>query len=32
MVKGNCLIIIGDEAEAVNSGETVFIQPFADLL
>ncbi|MCU7963531.1 bifunctional molybdopterin-guanine dinucleotide biosynthesis adaptor protein MobB/molybdopterin molybdotransferase MoeA [Shewanella oncorhynchi] len=32
MVKGNCLIIIGDDAEAVNAGETVFIQPFADLL
>lgn len=32
MVKGNCLIIIGDDAEAVNVGETVFIQLFADLL
>lgn len=32
MVKGNCLIIIGDETEVVNTGETVFIQPFADLL
>lgn len=32
MVTGNCLIIIGDEAEVVNIGETVFIQPFADLL
>ncbi|WP_330131000.1 bifunctional molybdopterin-guanine dinucleotide biosynthesis adaptor protein MobB/molybdopterin molybdotransferase MoeA [Shewanella xiamenensis] len=32
MVKGNCLIIIGDDAEVVNAGETVFIQPFADLL
>ncbi len=32
MVKGNCLIIIGDDVEAVNAGETVFIQPFADLL
>ncbi len=32
MVKGNCLVILGDEAETVNAGETVFIQPFADLL
>ncbi|QYJ78769.1 bifunctional molybdopterin-guanine dinucleotide biosynthesis adaptor protein MobB/molybdopterin molybdotransferase MoeA [Shewanella acanthi] len=32
MVKGNCLIIIGDDVESVNKGETVYIQPFADLL
>lgn len=32
MVKGNCLILIGDEVETVSAGETVFIQPFADLL
>lgn len=32
MVKGNCLIIIGDDIDAANAGETVFIQPFADLL
>ncbi|MGL4895512.1 MAG: molybdopterin-binding protein, partial [Shewanella sp.] len=32
MVKGNCLIILGEDAEAANAGDTVFIQPFADLL
>lgn len=32
MVKGNCLIILSEDTEAVSSGETVFIQPFADLL
>lgn len=32
MVKGNCLIILGEDAEAANTGDTVFIQPFADLL
>ncbi|MGL5360012.1 MAG: bifunctional molybdopterin-guanine dinucleotide biosynthesis adaptor protein MobB/molybdopterin molybdotransferase MoeA, partial [Shewanella sp.] len=32
MVKGNCLIILGEDAHAANAGDTVFIQPFADLL
>ena len=32
MVKGNCLIIIGEQDEQLNPGETVYIQPFADLL
>ncbi len=32
MVKGNCLIVIGEQDELIESGETVYIQPFADLL
>ncbi|MPY25331.1 bifunctional molybdopterin-guanine dinucleotide biosynthesis adaptor protein MobB/molybdopterin molybdotransferase MoeA [Shewanella psychropiezotolerans] len=32
MVKGNCLIIIGEQDDQLNSGDTVYIQPFADLL
>ena len=32
MVKGNCLIIIGEQDEQLNPGDTVYIQPFADLL
>ncbi|WP_372870548.1 bifunctional molybdopterin-guanine dinucleotide biosynthesis adaptor protein MobB/molybdopterin molybdotransferase MoeA [Shewanella sp.] len=32
MVKGNCLIVIGEPDEQVPAGSTVYIQPFADLL
>lgn len=32
MVKANCLIIIGEEDDKLNPGDTVYIQPFADLL
>ena len=32
MVKGNCLIVIGEQDELLNPGDTVYIQPFADLL
>ncbi|AQS35387.1 molybdopterin-guanine dinucleotide biosynthesis protein MobB [Shewanella psychrophila] len=32
MVKGNCLIIIGEQDDQLNPGDTVYIQPFADLL
>ncbi|MDX1280794.1 bifunctional molybdopterin-guanine dinucleotide biosynthesis adaptor protein MobB/molybdopterin molybdotransferase MoeA [Shewanella colwelliana] len=32
MVKGNCLIVIGEQNEQLNPGDTVYIQPFADLL
>ncbi len=32
MVNGNCLIIVGEEADSVAPGERVFIQPFANLL
>ncbi|BAJ00086.1 bifunctional molybdopterin-guanine dinucleotide biosynthesis adaptor protein MobB/molybdopterin molybdotransferase MoeA [Shewanella violacea] len=32
MVKANCLIIIGEPDEQLNSGDIVYIQPFADLL
>ncbi|MCG9697964.1 bifunctional molybdopterin-guanine dinucleotide biosynthesis adaptor protein MobB/molybdopterin molybdotransferase MoeA [Shewanella sp. Isolate11] len=32
MVKGNCLIIIGEQDEQLQPGDTVYIQPFADLL
>ncbi|QYK01293.1 bifunctional molybdopterin-guanine dinucleotide biosynthesis adaptor protein MobB/molybdopterin molybdotransferase MoeA [Shewanella psychrotolerans] len=32
MVKGNCLIVIGEQDEQLIPGDTVYIQPFADLL
>ncbi|MEI6858604.1 MAG: bifunctional molybdopterin-guanine dinucleotide biosynthesis adaptor protein MobB/molybdopterin molybdotransferase MoeA, partial [Shewanella sp.] len=32
MVKGNCLIIMNEQDDQLNSGDTVYIQPFADLL
>ncbi len=32
MVKGNCLIVIGEQDELLQVGDTVYIQPFADLL
>ncbi|QYK12803.1 bifunctional molybdopterin-guanine dinucleotide biosynthesis adaptor protein MobB/molybdopterin molybdotransferase MoeA [Shewanella rhizosphaerae] len=32
MVKGNCLIVIAEKDEQLNVGDTVYIQPFADLL
>ncbi|MDB2386139.1 bifunctional molybdopterin-guanine dinucleotide biosynthesis adaptor protein MobB/molybdopterin molybdotransferase MoeA [Shewanella sp.] len=32
MVKGNCLIVIGEKEEQLQPGHTVYIQPFADLL
>ncbi|MBR9728636.1 bifunctional molybdopterin-guanine dinucleotide biosynthesis adaptor protein MobB/molybdopterin molybdotransferase MoeA [Shewanella intestini] len=32
MVQGNCLIVIGEQPKSVVSGDTVFIQPFADVL
>ena len=32
MVKGNCLIVIGEPDEQLAAGSTVYIQPFADLL
>ena len=32
MVKGNCLIVIAEPDEQLNPGDTVYIQPFADLL
>lgn len=32
MVKGNCLIVIGEQDDQLNPGDTVYIQPFADLL
>ena len=32
MVKGNCLIVIGEKDDQLNPGDTVYIQPFADLL
>ncbi|WP_110458383.1 bifunctional molybdopterin-guanine dinucleotide biosynthesis adaptor protein MobB/molybdopterin molybdotransferase MoeA [Shewanella algidipiscicola] len=32
MVKGNCLIVIGEQDEQLVPGDTVYIQPFADLL
>ncbi|QYJ86072.1 bifunctional molybdopterin-guanine dinucleotide biosynthesis adaptor protein MobB/molybdopterin molybdotransferase MoeA [Shewanella mesophila] len=32
MVKGNCLIVIGEQDELLIPGDTVYIQPFADLL
>ena len=32
MVKGNCRIVIGEQDELLNPGDTVYIQPFADLL
>ncbi|WP_394148001.1 bifunctional molybdopterin-guanine dinucleotide biosynthesis adaptor protein MobB/molybdopterin molybdotransferase MoeA [Shewanella atlantica] len=32
MVKGNCLIVISEKDDQLNPGDTVYIQPFADLL
>lgn len=32
MVKGNCLIVIGEQEEQLIPGDIVYIQPFADLL
>ena len=32
MVKGNCLIVIGEKDDQLQPGDTVYIQPFADLL
>lgn len=32
MVKGNCFIIISENDDQLNPGDTVYIQPFADLL
>ncbi|MBB1425235.1 bifunctional molybdopterin-guanine dinucleotide biosynthesis adaptor protein MobB/molybdopterin molybdotransferase MoeA [Shewanella sp. SG44-2] len=32
MVSANCLIVIGDDTATIPAGESVFIQPFADLL
>ncbi|PKH58197.1 bifunctional molybdopterin-guanine dinucleotide biosynthesis protein MobB/molybdopterin molybdotransferase MoeA [Shewanella sp. Choline-02u-19] len=32
MVKGNCLIVIGEKDDQLNPGDTVYIQPFSDLL
>ncbi|MEC4727586.1 bifunctional molybdopterin-guanine dinucleotide biosynthesis adaptor protein MobB/molybdopterin molybdotransferase MoeA [Shewanella sp. D64] len=32
MVQGNCFIVIGEQDEQLNSGDVVYIQPFADLL
>ena len=32
MVKGNCLVIIGEEDEQIALGELVYILPFAELL
>lgn len=32
MVKGNCLIVVGEKDDQLNPGDTVYIQPFADLL
>ena len=32
MVKGNCFVVIGEQDEQLNPGDTVYIQPFADLL
>ncbi|QFU20528.1 bifunctional molybdopterin-guanine dinucleotide biosynthesis adaptor protein MobB/molybdopterin molybdotransferase MoeA [Shewanella eurypsychrophilus] len=32
MVKGNCLVVVGEKDEQLNPGDTVYIQPFADLL
>lgn len=32
MVQGNCLIVIGEEADNISVGQQVTIQPFADLL
>ncbi|QBF83162.1 bifunctional molybdopterin-guanine dinucleotide biosynthesis adaptor protein MobB/molybdopterin molybdotransferase MoeA [Shewanella maritima] len=32
MVQGNCLIVIGEQPKSVAAGNTVFIQPFADVL
>jgi len=32
MVSANCLIVIGDDDASIAAGESVFIQPFANLL
>ncbi|MGB6135996.1 MAG: bifunctional molybdopterin-guanine dinucleotide biosynthesis adaptor protein MobB/molybdopterin molybdotransferase MoeA [Shewanella sp.] len=32
MVNANCLIVIADDTATIPAGESVFIQPFADLL
>ncbi|GGP47935.1 bifunctional molybdopterin-guanine dinucleotide biosynthesis adaptor protein MobB/molybdopterin molybdotransferase MoeA [Shewanella saliphila] len=32
MVNANCLIVIADDTASIPAGESVFIQPFADLL
>ncbi|WP_394202753.1 bifunctional molybdopterin-guanine dinucleotide biosynthesis adaptor protein MobB/molybdopterin molybdotransferase MoeA [Shewanella waksmanii] len=32
MVKGNCLIVIGEDDDQMLPGDTVYIQPFSDLL
>lgn len=32
MVKANCLVVISENTDAIAPGETVYIQPFADLL
>ncbi|WP_394129195.1 bifunctional molybdopterin-guanine dinucleotide biosynthesis adaptor protein MobB/molybdopterin molybdotransferase MoeA [Shewanella maritima] len=32
MVQGNCLIVIGEQPNAVPAGDTVYIQPFSDIL
>lgn len=32
MVKGNCFIVISEKDDQLNPGDTVYIQPFADLL
>ncbi|MCE9680419.1 bifunctional molybdopterin-guanine dinucleotide biosynthesis adaptor protein MobB/molybdopterin molybdotransferase MoeA [Shewanella sp. AS1] len=32
MVRGNCLIVIGERDEQLMPGDTVYIQPFSDLL